>query len=309
MLLFVRRIRTSIFEQTLLKISSPDHVLYGQHMSRNEVENMLRPTRRVGRQFGVGSSTQGFLAVTSRIIVTTASKSCRLCSIIHSSGAEKCQLGNKGYGIYSIQSLRTLLHTSSSSSRPVALNVHYQAEINDRNVIGVASFLNESARYSDLALFEEKLAPGALGQNMTVFSINGAPNDQSPGSSTEANLDIQHVIDMANGVHVIIANASLLILETCLASHRILVPEYDHPGLHGSNEPYLDLLRYLLRLPEEELPSTISVSYGEDEQMVPRSYARQTCFMIAQLGARGTSVIVTSGGQRRRNSVYEKRRF
>ncbi|KAF7930581.1 uncharacterized protein EAE98_004981 [Botrytis deweyae] len=112
-------------------------------MSRNEVETMLRPTRRVGRQFGVGSSTQGFLA-----------------------------------------------------------NVHYQAEINDRNVIGVASFLNESARYSDLALFEEKLAPGALGQNMTVFSINGAPNDQSPGSSTEANLDIQHVIDMANGVHV-----------------------------------------------------------------------------------------------------------
>ncbi|KAF7881870.1 uncharacterized protein EAF02_006558 [Botrytis sinoallii] len=164
--------------------------------------------------------------------------------------------------------------------------------MNDRNVIGVASFLNESARYSDLALFEEKLAPGALGQNMTVVSINGAPSDQSPGSSTEANLDIQYVIDMAN---VIIANASLLIFETCLASHRILVPEYDHPSLHGSNEPYLDLLRHLLRLPKEELPSTISVSYGEDEQMVPRSYARQTCFVIAQLGARGTSVIVASG--------------
>lgn len=29
-----------------------------------------------------------------------------------------------------------------------------------------------------------------------------APNDQSPGSSTEANLDIHYVIGMANGVQV-----------------------------------------------------------------------------------------------------------
>ncbi|KAF7918741.1 uncharacterized protein EAE97_011836 [Botrytis byssoidea] len=120
---------------------------------------------------------------------------------------------------------------------------------------------------------------------MSVVSINGAPNDQSPGSSTEANLDIQYVIGMTNGVHV---------NEFITSGFATLVPEYDHPSLHGSNESCLDPLRYLLRLTNEELHSMISVSYGEDEQTVPKSYARQTCFMIAQLGASGTSVIVAS---------------
>lgn len=83
--------------------------------------------------------------------------------------------------------------------------------------------------------------------------------------------------------------------EKCLSNRRTLVPELDHPSLLGSNEPYLDFLKYLLELPNEELPQVISVSYGEDEQTVPELYARQTCFMIAQLGARGTSVIVASG--------------
>ncbi len=73
------------------------------------------------------------------------------------------------------------------------------------------------------------------------------------------------------------------------------MPEYSHPSLRGSNEPYLDFLQHLLKLPNEELPQVISVSYGEDEQTVPESFARQTCFMIAQLGARGTSVIFASG--------------
>ncbi|KAF7883967.1 hypothetical protein EAF00_011279 [Botryotinia globosa] len=133
-------------------------------------------------------------------------------------------------------------------------NVHYQAKINDRTVIGVASSLNESARYSDLALFEENLTPGALGQNMTVVSINGAPNDQSPGSSTEANLDIQYVIGMANGVHV---------------------TEFITSGLAA---PFDDF-------------SIIWRRRTDGAKIV----SPRTCFMIAQLGTRGTSVMVASG--------------
>jgi tripeptidyl-peptidase-1 len=58
---------------------------------------------------------------------------------------------------------------------------------------------------------------------------------------------------------------------------------------------YLDFLNYLTALPDEELPQTITTSYGEDEQSVPASYATTVCDMFGQLGLRGVSVIFSSG--------------
>ena len=51
-----------------------------------------------------------------------------------------------------------------------------------------------------------------------------------------------------------------------------LVPDLDQPGNVSSNEPYLDFLHYVLALPDDELPTTLTTSYGEDEQSVPDSY-------------------------------------
>ena len=42
---------------------------------------------------------------------------------------------------------------------------------------------------------------------------------------------------------------------------------------NNQNEPYLDFLHYILALPDEELPKTLTTSYGEDEQSVPAAYA------------------------------------
>jgi len=73
------------------------------------------------------------------------------------------------------------------------------------------------------------------------------------------------------------------------------VPTRDQPRLPGSNEPYLEWLTYMLNMPDKDLPQTISTSYGEEEQSVPREYAVRTCNMFMQLGARGVSVIFASG--------------
>ena len=51
-----------------------------------------------------------------------------------------------------------------------------------------------------------------------------------------------------------------------------LVPDLDQPGNVSDNEPYLDLLHYLLALPDDELPTTLTTSYGENEQSIPESY-------------------------------------
>lgn len=48
-------------------------------------------------------------------------------------------------------------------------------------------------------------------------------------------------------------------------------------------------------LPDKDLPTVLSTSYGEDEQSVPASYAKSVCNLIGQLGARGVSVVFSSG--------------
>ena len=52
-----------------------------------------------------------------------------------------------------------------------------------------------------------------------------------------------------------------------------LVPDLDQPDqANNQNEPYLDFLHYIIKLPDRELPKTLTTSYGEDEQSVPASY-------------------------------------
>jgi tripeptidyl-peptidase-1 len=43
------------------------------------------------------------------------------------------------------------------------------------------------------------------------------------------------------------------------------------------------------------LPQTISTSYGDDEQTVPFTYASRVCAGMAVLGARGVSILFSSG--------------
>jgi tripeptidyl-peptidase I len=62
---------------------------------------------------------------------------------------------------------------------------------------------------------------------------------------------------------------------------------------NNSNEPYLEWLQYLLA--QSNLPQVISISYADEEQAVPYSYAKRVCEGFAQLGARGVSVLVSSG--------------
>jgi tripeptidyl-peptidase-1 len=246
------------FEQTLLNISSPDNVLYGQHMSREEVSTMLRAAdeSRITvwswlMAAGVPSQNisdhhRDWLQVTTQVQMAEmmlnntflwyreiSSGHQRLRALQYSVPAEIAPHINviqptTRFGQMSRQRMKdsifclpkgNILDLSQHSQdaglnktycngtvTPKCLkqmyNVHYQAEANIANRIGFASFLNESARYSDLAIFEEKLAPAALGQNVSVVAIQDAINDQGPGGSTEANLDLQYIVGMAAGVPV-----------------------------------------------------------------------------------------------------------
>ncbi|KAI0378654.1 tripeptidyl-peptidase [Hypomontagnella monticulosa] len=164
-------------------------------------------------------------------------------------------------------------------------NIKYKASP-EGNLVAFSSYLEEYARYADLQSFETQYLAEASGQNFSVELVNGGLNDQaSRDDSGEANLDVQYVLAIS---------APVPILEYSTGGRGPLVPTHDQPG-PSTNEPYLEFLTYLLDQPDSALPQTISTSYGEEEQSVPADYALKVCNMFMQLGARGVSVLFSSG--------------
>ncbi|EEH18271.1 hypothetical protein PABG_00834 [Paracoccidioides brasiliensis Pb03] len=156
------------------------------------------------------------------------------------------------------------------------------------NKVGVSGYLEQYAQYKDLEKFLTTYVPDAVGSNFSVQSINGGLNEQdSVKDSIEANLDIQYVIGLSPTSNVTYYTT---------AGRGKLIPDLDQPNMDSnSNEPYLEQLLFLLALPDEDLPTVLSTSYGENEQSIPAKYTESVCSLFAQLGARGVSVIFSSG--------------
>ena len=74
-----------------------------------------------------------------------------------------------------------------------------------------------------------------------------------------------------------------------------LIPNVDEPAEQDTNEPWLDYINTLLLQSNENLPQVISHSYGDEEVTVPFDYATRVCNGFAQLGARGITILVSSG--------------
>ena len=136
----------------------------------------------------------------------------------------------------------------------------YKAQANNGNKVAFTSYLEQYARYADLALFEQKIAPYAKGQNFSVIQYNGGLNNQSATSdSSEANLDLQYIVGVSSPVPV---------TEFSTGGRAPLVPDLDQPDPNNdNNEPYLEFLQNIVKMDDSDLPQVISTSYGEDEQV------------------------------------------
>ena len=110
------------------------------------------------------------------------------------------------------------------------------------------------------------------------------PADNQLDQGVEANLDVQAV----GGI----------VYPTRFTSYSTggsppFTPDLFTPT--NTNEPYLTWLDYVLT--QKEVPFVISTSYGDDEQTVPKNYATRVCAELAQLGARGVTLLFSSGDQ------------
>ncbi|KAK9774426.1 putative Tripeptidyl-peptidase 1 [Seiridium cardinale] len=171
---------------------------------------------------------------------------------------------------------------------------NYTANPSAKTILGVSGFLNEFAKHDSLQTFLAKFAPHATSQTFITPLVNGGEDNQTDtdDDDVEANLDIQYVAALGYDADLrfySVGGRGPLIpdLET--------VPPSQPYESQNSNEPYLEFVSYLLNLTDDQLPTTLSTSYGDNEREIPIAYAQKVCEMLGQLGARGVTVIFSSG--------------
>jgi tripeptidyl-peptidase I len=167
----------------------------------------------------------------------------------------------------------------------------YTPDVSAGSTIAFGSFLNQSASFSDLTLYEQ--AYGIPIENFTVILVNpedGATDQPQPPSDAddgEANLDVQNIVGLTHPMPV---------YEFITAGSPPYYPDPTEPaGTPNENEPYLPYYEFLLA--QSDLPQVITNSYGDDEQTVPQSYAVRVCNLIGILGLRGISVLHSAGDE------------
>lgn len=324
---------TVAFHQAVIDISTPAHPKYGQHMTRDEMRELLRPepdtindvvTWLISENVAPNVIIVEGSWVKFQIPLEQAERMLKAQYLYyHHVASQNTMIRTLSYSVPSTIQSRIILiqpttrfgHFSQRSApgpdtptiaspedltadcgfvvRPECLRNLYDvkntsAKPDSRNRLGISGFLEQFARHSDFYDFMNELSPKESDANFSVVRINGGLNDEdSPSGSTEASLDIQYAISLAYDTFATFYTTG---------GRGPLVPDAEQPNAsQSSNEPYLEQLHYLLNLPDEELPAVLTTSYGEAEQTVPVAYATAICDLYSQLGARGVSVIFSSG--------------
>ncbi|KAG2753011.1 subtilisin-like protein [Suillus brevipes Sb2] len=160
---------------------------------------------------------------------------------------------------------------------------NYTTTATNCNKFGITGYLGEYANNKDLQQFYQAQNSSAYGSNYTVVSINGGKNNQSyEAAGQEANLDTQF------GFGLVWPTPGTFYTT---GGEPIYIPDLVTPN--NTNEPYTYWLEHVLS--QDDIPQTISTSYGDDEQTVPYTYAIRVCAGMAALGARGVSLLFSSG--------------
>ncbi|KAK6333659.1 vesicle formation at the endoplasmic reticulum [Orbilia blumenaviensis] len=323
------------FEKALLDMSTPGHSSYGNHMSQDQIDDILRPHESTTAAVKSWLESQGFSDSLSFkndwiVVSTTIGKAESLLQtkykVFRNSETGKNVVRTLSYsvpqGLHSSVDLiqPTTLFGSTSAMKSTILKVEDPSVLKSsfaskvklggvdaacqssitpeclanlykykdykpvlsKNKLGVNGFLEQYAQNDDLSKFLKKYIPNAKNVTFACTPINGGKCTQHPSEDfTEANLDIQYTVSASNPIPNIYYSTA----------GRPPVIDLDP----NTNEPYLEWLEYMLNLSDEEMPQTITTSYGDNEHTVPQSYAIKVCNMIGQLGARGVSVLFSSG--------------
>ncbi|KAF8263762.1 peptidase S8/S53 domain-containing protein [Lactarius quietus] len=150
----------------------------------------------------------------------------------------------------------------------------------DENTFGVVGYANDFPSPADLTEFMTRFRTDAMDATYEVVKSNGGK--YKPGRPTaEGSQNIQYAEAMVYPTPVTFYSGG---------GHLVITPDTNLPG---RGDATMEWLKHVLD--QEDVPKTISTSYGDYEQDLPLEYATAICDMYAQLGARGVSVLFPSG--------------
>ncbi|KAF8330248.1 subtilisin-like protein [Amanita rubescens] len=325
-------------ERILYEVSDPTHVRYGQHLSKEEVEELVAPyphslnavndwlsTYGLGEEHIDRSPAKDWITITIPVslveemldtkyhvyqhekdgdyLVRTTSYS--LPQHLHEHidtvqpttifGRFKPQKSNVvwlGEDTQDLQESQTTSSDGVSSSCNSTITLSCLQQIyktvgyvptEKGNSIGITGYDNQYPNFHDLQLYYADQRPDALGSSFRLVSVTGGKDPQTPSSAgVEADLDVE----VAFGL-------TFPIPGTFYSTNGTPPFKPDQITPFNTNEPYAVWLDFVLR--RKDTPLVVSTSYGDDEQTVPKSYAERVCKDLAQLGARGISLIFASG--------------
>ncbi|KAF2073436.1 hypothetical protein CYY_005253 [Polysphondylium violaceum] len=147
-----------------------------------------------------------------------------------------------------------------------SMNVTLNSTSCPQNSQAIAQFLQEYYSETDLLAFQKKFEL----PSQKVSSILGPNIQKSPGMETA--LDIQYILAMA-------PNTPTWVVSTA--------------GLHEGQEPFLDWLVNISSMPD--LPLVHSISYGDDESSIEKSYTDRVDTEFKKYAAMGRTIVFSSG--------------
>ncbi|KAF8262584.1 subtilisin-like protein [Lactarius quietus] len=150
----------------------------------------------------------------------------------------------------------------------------YTPSASYRNTLAIVGYAWHYPSPTDLLAFMKKYLSDGVDATYTVVQLNYGGYDPSHPNG-ESNLDIQYAQGMAYPIPLVFYSTGA--------------------GPLGRDDWYISWIHGVLGL--LILPPTISTSYYNNEILFPRGLAQYLCYLYAQLGARGVSLLFASGNK------------
>ncbi|KAK0214443.1 family S53 protease-like protein [Armillaria fumosa] len=315
---------TAGLEKALYAVSEPGSDLYGQHLSFEEVKSFSAPTPEAATavtawlsengitDVNLGGAFDDWLTFTAPVDKANTLLSAKYENFVHIDTGELVIRTLAASIPSDLTDFIEVVHPTTSFARlasgpkpvisiPLTSNLTEEANpapssCNDMvtpaclqalysipathatqssNKLAVSGFLDQFAQTADLRTFLHALRPDMSSTTtFTTQTLDGGQNPQSVNDAgIEANLDIQYTIGVATGVPTVF----------------ISVGDDSTDGVDG----FLDIINFLNSQPNP--PQVLTTSYGFDETGFPSSLAARLCNAYMSLGARGVSILFSSG--------------
>ncbi|KAH8984341.1 subtilisin-like protein [Lactarius akahatsu] len=319
----------------LFEVSDPNHPRYGAHLSKEQVAELVRPhpdtlelvtswlAHHGVRPSSISTTHGGAWLTVSNVLVSQANEMLGASyQLYRHAKVNDTIIRTVSYALpdklhahiqavapttYFV-STRTLRQTPrrrsveavAASGRPVTVLSSRAGEVTpsqlrwiyktfayvptaaDRNTLGVFGFRKDYPSETDLTRYMTNFRSDVQPPSLATFAVelvNGGEYDpDTPGM--EASIDVQYASAMAYPTPIIFYSTGGNV-------------RWSDSGEPVPGDVYLESLEYMLK--KTVIPQTISISYGTYERNVPRDYASALCILFAQFGARGVSVLFSTG--------------